>query len=222
MPATSPLRAAGEGRHAHRGVVLGPFVLLLATCLALAGCFPALKETKKEGPKPPNVVLVLADDLAQGDINHRTLQHMPNVRALMEEGTAFDNAFVTNSLCCPSRATMLRGQYTHNHHILHNQAPLGGAKKFRVSGGDSSTAAVWLQENGYQTALFGKYLNGYYGEYVPPGWEEWYGSSGNFLSNDLNENGYIVRYESDRYHLEDVLSDKATDYIGRTARADPP
>ena len=170
MPATSPLRAAGEGRHAHRGVVLGPFVLLLATCLALAGCFPTLKETKREareGPKPPNVVLVLADDLAQGDINPRTLQHMPNVRALMEEGTTFDNSFVTNSLCCPGRATILRGQYAHNHQILHNQPPFGGAARFRISG-DTSTMATWAKERGYRTSFFGKYLNGYAGTYVPP------------------------------------------------------
>jgi N-acetylglucosamine-6-sulfatase len=201
-----------------------PFLLLLA-CITLAGCFPSAEATtkeEKEAPSPPNVILLLTDDMAFEDVNADTLKHMPNLQALIEKGTIFDNAFVTNSLCCPSRATILRGQYTHNHHILHNQPPLGGAKKFRVSGGDRSTAAVWLQDAGYQTALFGKYLNGYYGDYVPPGWEEWYGLSGNFLSNDLNENGHIVSYEADRYHLDDVLSDKATDYITRTAGADPP
>jgi len=199
--------------------------LLLLAYTTLAGCFPSVEATtreEKEKSKPPNVVLILTDDLALEDVNADTLKHMPNLQALMETGTTFENAFVTNSLCCPSRATILRGQYTHNHHILHNQPPLGGAKKFRLSGGDSSTAAVWLQDNGYQTALFGKYLNGYYGEYVPPGWEEWYGLSGNYLSNDLNENGHIVSYEADRYHLDDVLSEKATDYIRRTAGADPP
>jgi N-acetylglucosamine-6-sulfatase len=152
--------------------VLGPFVFLLAACLGLAGCFPAVKETKKEGreePKPPNVVLVLADDLAQGDIDAHTLEHMPHLRALMEEGTTFDNSFVTNSLCCPSRATILRGQYVHNHGILHNEPPLGGAERFRLSGADASTMATWSEERGYRTAFFGKYMNGYGGTYVPPG-----------------------------------------------------
>ena len=208
-----------------RAISLPSLLLLAAFFITLAGCFPSVEATTKEEkdePKPPNVVFILADDLAVEDVNEDTLEHMPNLRALMEEGTAFENAFVTNSLCCPSRATILRGQYTHNHHILHNQPPLGGAKRFRLSGGDRITVATWLQENGYQTALFGKYLNGYYGEYVPPGWEEWYGLSGNYLSNDLNENGHIVSYEADRYHLDDVISDKATDYISRTAGADPP
>jgi N-acetylglucosamine-6-sulfatase len=198
--------------------------LLLAACFTLVACFPPAEVmTEVEKDKPPNVVLILTDDLSVDDLNPDTLKHMPNIKSLlMEEGTSFENAFVTNSLCCPSRATILRGQYAHNHQIVHNQPPLGGAKKFRVSGGDRSTAAVWLQENGYQTALFGKYLNGYYGEYVPPGWEGWYGLSGNYLSNVLNEHGHIVRYEADRYHLDDVISDKATDYIVRTAGADPP
>jgi arylsulfatase A-like enzyme len=205
--------------------LLGPFVFLLAACLGLAGCFPAVKETKKEdreGPKPPNVVLVLADDLAQGDIDPRTLEHMPHLRALMEQGTTFDNSFVTNSLCCPSRATILRGQYTHNHGILHNEAPLGGAERFRYSGADGSTMASWVKERGYRTVFFGKYMNGYAGTYVPPGWDEWHALSGNFLSDDLSENGRIISYEADRYHLDDVLSEKASAYARRADRPEPP
>jgi N-acetylglucosamine-6-sulfatase len=200
--------------------------LLLACCFALAGCFPQAEETprddKKEKPKPPNVVLILADDLAFEDVNPGTLEHMPNLEALMEGGTTFENAFATNSLCCPSRATILRGQYTHNHGILHNQPPLGGAERFRLSGGDASTMATWVEGRGYNTAFFGKYMNGYAGTYIPPGWDEWRAVSGNFLSDDLSENGNIVSYDADRYHLDDVLSEKASDYISRTAGADPP
>jgi N-acetylglucosamine-6-sulfatase len=218
-------------------------VLVLAAAMALlAGC-GAAAETPTEGGlagseaqesdagganvgedlEPPNIIVIPADDLAAGDLTPLTLEHMPNLREeLIEKGTTFDNTFVTNSVCCPSRATILRGQYAHNHQVLHNQSPLGGAKRFRILGGDGSTVATWLQEEGYQTAFFGKYLNGYGGDYVPPGWDEWYALSGNFLSNDLNENGHIIRYESHRYHLDDVLSEKATDYIARTAGADPP
>ena len=202
-----------------------PFLLLLACCFALAGCFPSVEETNKEikeEPKLPNVILILTDDLALEDVNVDTLKHMPNLRAFIEKGTTFDNAFVTNSLCCPSRATILRGQYTHNHQILHNQPPLGGAERFRLSGRDGSTMATWVKEQGYQTAFFGKYLNGYDEDYVPPGWDEWYAMSGNFLSNDLNENGHIVSYDADRYHLDDVISEKASSYAEHAARPDPP
>jgi N-acetylglucosamine-6-sulfatase len=82
--------------------------------------------------------------------------------------------------------------------------------------------ATWVKEQGYRTAFFGKYLNGYAGHYVPPGWDEWRAVSGNFLSEDLNENGHIVSYDADGYHLDDVLSEKASEYAERAARPDPP
>jgi N-acetylglucosamine-6-sulfatase len=202
-----------------------PFLLLLAGCFTLTACYPSVEETNKENKqerRPPNLIVILTDDLALEDVNVDTLKHMPNLRALMDKGTTFDNAFVTNSLCCPSRATILRGQYTHNHQILHNQLPLGGAERFRLSGGDDSTMATWVKEQGYRTAFFGKYLNGYNDDYVPPGWDEWYAFSGNFLSNDLNENGHIVNYDAERYHLDDVISDKASSYAEHAARPEPP
>jgi N-acetylglucosamine-6-sulfatase len=213
---------------AKRQLLIGIYALLgLALVGVLSACFPSAQGQQaaaqaKEEPEPPNVVLILTDDLALEDVNEYSLEHMPNLRALMEQGTTFENAFVSNSLCCPSRATVLRGQYAHNHQILSNEPPLGGFAKFRFLGHEDSTMATWLQERGYRTAFFGKYMNGYSDTHVPPGWDEWYGVAGNFLSNDLNENGHIVRYDPDRYHLDDVISDRASDYVERTAGADPP
>ena len=129
---------------------------------------------------------------------------------------------MTNSLCCPSRATILRGQYTHNHEILSNEPPLGGFEKFRFLGHENSTMATWVKEQGYRTAFFGKYLNGYNETYIPPGWDEWYAVTGNYLSHTFNENGHLVSYEPESYYDTDVISDKASDYITRTAGADPP
>ena len=180
---------------------------------------PAVEEDLEH----PNIIVIPTDDLAVWDLDAGALEKMPNIREeLIERGTTFENAFVTNSVCCPSRATILRGQYAHNHQVLTNAPPLGGADKLRVSGGDKSTAATWMQEGGYRTAFFGKYLNAYGGTYVPPGWDEWHAVSGNFLSNDLNENGAIIRYDPEDDHLDDVLADKASDYVERTAGADPP
>ncbi|HYQ83215.1 MAG TPA: sulfatase-like hydrolase/transferase, partial [Rubrobacter sp.] len=205
--------------------------LLLASMLSLllVGCGVAA-ETEMQGGADagedrgaPNIIVIPTDDLATWDLDAAALEKMPNIREeLIEKGTAFENAFVTNSVCCPSRATFLRGQYSHNHQVLSNGPPLGGAGKFRLSGGDSSTAATWLGEAGYKTAFFGKYLNAYGGTYVPPGWDEWHAVSGNFLSNSLNENGFVRDYDPDRYHLDDVLSEKASDYVKRTAGAEPP
>jgi N-acetylglucosamine-6-sulfatase len=197
-------------------------LLLLLVCL-LMGCLPTAQGQQppapaEEEPDRPNIILILTDDAAVGD-----LKYMPNLqKEMVEGGTTFQNSFVTNSLCCPARATTLRGQYTHNHQVLSNEPPRGGFQKFRFLGHENSTMATWLQEDGYRTSFFGKYLNGYAETHVPPGWDEWYGISGNFLSSVLNENGHMVNYDPDRYHLDDVLSDKASDYIERTAGADPP
>jgi N-acetylglucosamine-6-sulfatase len=202
-------------------------LLGVAVACALSACFPSAEgkqaENQKQEPKPPNVILILTDDLAVNDLNPRALRHMPNLESLLiDKGTTFDNAFVTNSLCCPSRATILRGQYTHNHEILSNDPPRGGFQKFRFIGHENSTMATWVKEQGYRTALFGKYLNGYKETYVPPGWDEWYAVTGNYLSHTFNENGHLVNYEPESYYDTDVMSDKASDYITRTAGADPP
>src|ERR671911_1958423 len=145
-------------------------VVALLAVLVLVGCGQSASEGEvadtgggadSRGPasaepaERPNVIMILTDDLDTASISH-----MPNLKSLLiEEGTTFENAFVTNSLCCPSRATILRGQYTHNHQILSNEPPLGGAEKFRFLGHENSTMATWVKEQGYRTAFIGKYLN---------------------------------------------------------------
>jgi arylsulfatase A-like enzyme len=162
-----------------------------------------------ESTERPNIILIVTDDL---DVN--SISHMPNLRSLLiDRGTTFENAFVTDSLCCPSRASILRGQYPHNHLIEGNEWPEGGAKKFHALGRQRSTIATWLESAGYQTVLIGKYLNDYQGTYVPAGWDDWYAVSGNYTSSDLNENGRIVSYDPEQYYLDDVLADKAAGYV---------
>jgi len=72
---------------------------------------------------------------------------------------------------------ILTGLYVHNHEVKGNLPPDGGSEKFRSEGLEENIIAALLQEEGYRTALFGKYLNGYGKEdptYVPPGWDEWH------------------------------------------------
>ena len=124
------------------------------------------------GSGRPNVILVLTDDL---DARPTSISRMPNLqRYLVDQGTIFENAFVTNALCCPSRATILRGQYSHNHGVLTNKAPLGGEQRFSELGREDSTVATWLHSEGYGTVMFGKYLN-HFKPPVPPGWDLWFG-----------------------------------------------
>ncbi len=116
-------------------------------------------------PAKPTIVLIVTDDQRWD-----TLWAMPTVRReLMAHGVTFTNAFVTTPLCCPSRASTLRGQYAHTTGVWQNGGPVGGFGRFK----DRSTVATWLHAAGYRTGLFGKYLNHYEGTYVPPGWDRW-------------------------------------------------
>lgn len=126
----------------------------------------------------PNLVVVMVDDLDQKAFDAALAANLiPNIKVhVLDRGTTFRNSFVTNSLCCPSRATYLTGQYTHNHGVLTNYPPAGGVGRFRER--EASTIATWLRKAGYQTAHVGKYLNGY-GQvapaYRPAGWSTWRG-----------------------------------------------
>lgn len=171
----------------------------------------------------PNIILILTDDLDSG-----SLPYMPRLKALLaDRGTTFTNFFVDVSLCCPSRASILRGQYAHNTQIFTNRPPDGGFERFRALGHENSTIATWLQAAGYRTVLLGKYLNGYPSgdapTYIPLGWDEWYGViRGHYFDYQINENGRVVSYGSNAEDYEtDVLARKATDFIRRTAAVAP-
>ena len=123
-----------------------------------------------QGATPPNVVLIVTDDQRWD-----TLRYMPTVSSeLVGKGVTFTNAFVVNPLCCPSRASILTGTYSHTNGVWSNASTAyGGVRAFD----DRATLATWLDEAGYETMLIGKYLNGYGpslgSPFVPPGWDRW-------------------------------------------------
>jgi N-acetylglucosamine-6-sulfatase len=185
----------------------------------MLGAWPlAAQETARaasEGDRP-NIVLVLTDD--------ESLQihgSMERVKRLIEdEGAVFENAFVTYPICCPSRATILRGQYPHNTGVLGNRPPFGGFDTFRALGREDSTVATWLRDAGYRTAFYGKYLNGYTeSDPPPPGWDEWHAANNQgylHYGYTLNENGRQASYGSaPEDYLTDVIRDKAVAHIRR-------
>jgi N-acetylglucosamine-6-sulfatase len=196
--------------------------LLLAASLAIGLC-PAPLALAQQPSVRPNIVFILSDD---EDVKIHA--YMPKTKALLEnQGAAFDNFFVTYSFCCPSRATILRGQYPHNTQIEGIQLPTGGFKKFHALGLENSTIATWLHAAGYHTAFYGKYLNQYEprSDGVQPGWDEWYAGGDNWSNYNyiLNENGAIVRY-GDRAedYLTDVIARKAVRTIHAAVAAGQP
>jgi len=201
--------------------------ILLAAATLVVGAAGAAAPMLAQAPSRPNVVLILADDL---DLLLGTIDHLPNLKRLLaDSGTTFTNATVSNSVCCPSRATLLRGQYTHGHRIYTNTAPAGGHAKFVALGRDSSTVAVWLRQAGYATGLLGKYLNGYPGpdrRYVPPGWSTWSSPvAGGYemLGYTMNENGQTRAYgRAPEDYITDVLLRQARDFVRAAGEARKP
>jgi N-acetylglucosamine-6-sulfatase len=170
------------------------------------------------------MIFVLTDDL-----DYASAFKMPKIRSLLiEEGTSFEKAFVSHPICCPSRATILTGLYDHNHGVKGNSPPEGGFQTFVSEGHEENSIAVGLQESGYQTAFFGKYLNQYPAgdpTHVPPGWDEWYGKldEQRLYDYQINENGEEVSYGSDTEDFyTDVLSGQATDFVRRAAPEERP
>jgi N-acetylglucosamine-6-sulfatase len=183
---------------------------ILGLVLAGDGLLTDERTADAQTASRPNIVFVMTDDL-----DERSMEQLDGIREVMgSNGTTFQNAYVTYSLCCPSRATFLRGQYAHNHDIIGNALPQGGAGKFRDLGLDKSTIATWLNSGGYQTKYIGKYMNSYGDLYVPPGWDEWFVFMGDPRDGRINQDGQEIALSG---HSTDVFADEASDFIRRSA-----
>jgi N-acetylglucosamine-6-sulfatase len=167
----------------------------------------------------PNIIFLFTDDQDPG-----SLSVMPNVQNLLvNKGKTFPNATFTQPLCCPSRASMLTGQYPHNTGILDDGGVDGGEGTFRRLGRDRSTYATWLQAAGYKTGYFGKYMNGYEDEtYVPPGWARWVAADHAPATMRISNNGKLVRL-GDRYETFDLaMKDYSLNFLKNNVGSQQP
>jgi len=183
-------------------------------------------------PPRPDIVFVLTDDLSMD-----LLPYMPEVQRLQRQGLTFNDYFVADSLCCPSRASILTGNFPHDTHVFNNTGRRGGFNTFHRRGEERHTFAVALQAAGYDTALMGKYLNGYMQSvrkggdpdvpdtYVPPGWSEWDVGGWGYPEFDysLNEDGTLDHYgDRPQDYLTDVLARKGVDFVDSAAASGRP
>jgi arylsulfatase A-like enzyme len=169
----------------------------------------------------PNFVLVVTDDL---DVP--TTLELPRLPDLMaNRGLSFTRAYAAQPLCGPSRASILTGQYTHNHGVIGNEPPSQGFVAFR--GHEAQSLAPWLKAAGYRTSLVGKYTNAYpFGagdDYVPPGWDDWFGhltafDDGRFYNYWVNDNGNVARFGTKpEEYSTDVETKRAVKFIRDSA-----
>jgi N-acetylglucosamine-6-sulfatase len=206
-------------RRARERVLVSALTMLgITAALVAAGAAtpPPTVPQALAAPRSPNVLVIETDDQTL-----ESMRVMKNVNSLIGgTGATFKNNFVNHSLCCPSRATFLTGQYEHNHRVFANTGPNGGFGRFQALHRENHLA-VWLQEAGYHTAMIGRYLNGHNSLTVPPGWSEWYSAIGfgqSVYNYTLNENGTSVQYGARPADFkQDVLTRKAVGFVNRRA-----
>ncbi len=207
-------------------------VVCMIVGLAVAASPAGARTTSNTKDGKPNILVVMTDDQSAEDLDAsgfdaatgRAIDAMPNTAALLTaKGARFDNAIDSFPLCCPSRATFITGQYSHNHGVGGNFFPYGWY-------GMTDRANIlpkWLQSAGYYTAAVGKWLNGYgagtsadkdaqgnplkAGGEKPAGFDNWNGavdvSAYDYFNLALNQNG-TVKYWGDKAYSK-ALNDFA-------------
>ncbi len=212
---------------ATRRVLGGTLATLVLAACGGGGGSPSSPPVPTPTPAAyrPSIVLILTDDL---DVP--TTERMPRLQQFAQGGLSFTRFYAAAPLCAPSRASILTGQYAHNHGVLYNEPPNGGFPALQASEG--STIATWLKGAGYRTSLVGKYTNAYArgaGDgYVPPGWDDWHGhlsalEDGRYYDYWVNDNGTVVRHGSrPEDYSADVETRQAVSFIEAEAgKPDP-
>ncbi len=141
-----------------------------------------------------------------------TYLQTPNMDRMAKQGVHLKNAFVSTSLCSPSRATILTGQYMHRHRVVDNQRPVPEGTTFFPQ---------YMQDAGYQTAFVGKWHMGHEEDHPRPGFDHWvsFKGQGTYFNPTLNLNG--TRRDFTGY-TTDILTDQALEWLARKRDAEKP
>ena len=212
-------------RARHLRLFVATAAIATMVMVLLAPSSPRVVEAQA-APSRPNIVFVLTDDLAWNLVTQR---FMPHLVALERKGATFTDYFVSDSLCCPSRASIFTGRLPHDTHVYDNTGPNGGDKAFNAHGDQYSTIATDLSAIGYRTAMMGKYLNRYHmATPTPPGWTNWDVADWGYpeFNYTLKQDNKVVHYGGpnekgkDNY-LTDVLSRLGDQFVSNMASRRP-
>ena len=182
-----------------------PIYSLLFLTLILLGCTPKAAEKS-----PPNIIFIMSDDHAYQAISAYSdnLMQTPNIDRIANEGMLFNNACVTNSICAPSRATILTGKHCHLHGKIDNRFPFDTTQV---------TFPQLFQDAGYQTAMFGKL---HFGN-SPKGLDEFMilPGQGNYYNPDFITNEGKVKIEG---YTTDIITQLTLDWMVNRRDPDQP
>jgi len=183
------------------------FILFIAVFLF---SFPGCKTGKTEMQTPPNIIFIMSDDHAYQAISAYSdhLTKTPQIDRIAREGMLFTNACVTNSICAPSRATILTGKHCHLHGKIDNSLPFDTTQM---------TFPQLFREAGYQTAMFGKL---HFGN-NPEGIDEFkiLPGQGSYYNPDFITNEGTVRIEG---YTTDIITDLTLDWMKNRRNPEKP
>ena len=180
---------------------------------------PARAVAAAEPSRPPNVVLIQTDDQTVGQLGWKV---MPKTRRLLaRHGTTFSDYIATTAECCPSRASLVTGQYAHNHGVFSS----GQGEGYPRLIDKGNVLPVWLQAAGYNTIHVGKFMN-HYQQGVPdrtdvaPGWTDWQTTltGVRYYNYSLSANGRLVHFgDADADYVTRVLTRKSVNAVRKYA-----
>lgn len=183
------------------------FIAISGALMAIFGCLEAHKTATAQDNQPENIIFILSDDHRYDFMGFHdqapSYIETPAMDRMAEEGAHIVNAFVTTSLCSPSRASILTGQYAHEHRVVDNTSPIPEGTRFFNED---------VHQNGYQTAFIGKWHMGEVDDNPMPGWDHWisFRGQGSYTNPTLNMNGKRDQYEG---YTTDLLTDYAVDWL---------
>lgn len=155
--------------------------------------------------KRPNIIFIMSDDHAAHAIGcyGSQINKTPNIDRIASEGMRLDNCFCTNAICTPSRASILTGTYNHVNGVKTLSDRLDGRQL---------TVSKLLQENGYQTAIVGKWHLGHGEESDPTGFDFWsvVPGQGDYIDPAFIEMGRMIQVQG---YATDIITDKSIEWM---------